>query len=912
MTGQPAASPPPLATALAFERKVIATRRALWVEQVWLRLWLLFAVLGLFLAISFAGVWPRLGTTIHIGLFGTMALAAIAALVYALIAPRPTREVALRRLERGSGLPHRPATAYEDTLTMRADDPATRAIWTAHRQRLDAMIARLRPSGPRPATHRFDPYALRTLGIMGLVLSAGLLGDAANDRVMAAFRFGPPALASDARLDAWATPPIYTGRAPVLVADGLRPGVSLAPAEGKPFELPERSVLIVRATGTGGGTLSVTFKPDAATDSPPAGRSPTPAPAVEHLQSEPVKGMEGVAELKTELRRSGTMIVPGQPKPWVFKIIPDQTPKISLLKAPEPSQRGALRLNYKVEDDYGVVAAEARFAKLPELAGEERTAWARRDVLKGPRPPLDRAPRYPLRLPMPGTTSTAKAGEAMTFLELAAHPWAGLRVAMTLEAKDAAGQIGRTEPLEMRLPARRFTKPIARAIVEQRRKLVADARWRPEVVKGLAALQIEPAGYLDSSAYLGLRTAMARLQNDRSRAGMRSVIDQLWHVALRIEDGSLSDAERRLKDAQDKLSKALEDGASEEELQKLMQELRQAMNDYVEQLAKQAQENQDGQEPGDNETQLGQNDLERMMRQMEQAAKSGARDQAQQMLSEMRDMMDRLQARRATEAERQQSREMQKNMDELGNVIGQQQKLQDDTFGQMKREADRGRDGQQRQQGRQGERGQPGQQQGQQGQQSDRGRGQRQERGQGQGQQRGQGQQGGQPGEAGQAGEAGQQQGQAGLRDRQKRLSEQLDRLKRDLQSRGAAGNKEIDGAAEAMENAERSLERGALDDATDHQAEALDKMRQGAQQMQQEMARNGRQRYGDSGDAPRDPLGRPQRAQGPDAGTSVKVPKEIEMQRAREILEELRRRSAEQTRPPVELDYLDRLLKRF
>jgi hypothetical protein len=88
--------------------------------------------------------------------------------------------------------------------------------------------------------------------------------------------------------------------------------------------------------------------------------------------------------------------------------------------------------------------------------------------------------------------------------------------------------------------------------------------------------------------------------------------------------------------------------------------------------------------------------------------------------------------------------------------------------------------------------------------------------------------------------------------------------------------------------------------------------MRQGAQQMQQEMARNGRQRYGDSGDAPRDPLGRPQRAQGPDAGTSVKVPKEIEMQRAREILEELRRRSAEQTRPPVELDYLDRLLKRF
>ena len=50
----------------------------------------------------------------------------------------------------------------------------------------------------------------------------------------------------------------------------------------------------------------------------------------------------------------------------------------------------------------------------------------------------------------------------------------------------------------------------------------------------------------------------------------------------------------------------------------------------------------------------------------------------------------------------------------------------------------------------------------------------------------------------------------------------------------------------------------------------------------------------------PRDPLGRPQRFQGPDAGNSVKVPDQIDMQRAREILEELRRRLAQPTRPPM------------
>jgi uncharacterized protein (TIGR02302 family) len=869
----------------------------MWLEEVWVRLWTLFATVGLFLAVSFGGIWPKLGPYTHIGMLAGFAVLALSCVVHALMSPWPLRDAAVRRLEQSSGVPHRPASSYEDTLSMRADDPATTALWQAHRNRLTAMLARLRPSPPRPATHRYDPYALRTLAVMGLVLSAGLLGDASRDRVMAAFRFGPPGLAVDARLDAWATPPPYTGKAPILVADGLRPGVSLAPAEGKPFELPERTALIIRATGTGGGQLAVDFKPDGAKTS-------------QRFKSEPLPGLDGVAELKVELRQSGVMMVPGQPQPWAFQIIKDQLPKIALTKQPEPTPRGSMKLSYKVEDDYGVVSAETKFVKLADEQGDEKTAWARREVLKGPRPPLDRAPKYPLRLPRPGQAASAKSGEAMTFLELGAHPWAGLRVMMTLEAKDAAGQIGRSEPVEMTLPARRFSKPIARAVVEQRRKLVSDPRWRPEVVKALAALMIAPEGYLDTPAYLGLRTAMVRLERDRTRAGLNSVIDQLWHVALRIEDGNLSDAERRLKEAQDKLAKALEDGASEAELEQLMKELRQAMNDYVEQLAKQAEESPEDQDGQNGEPQLGQNDLERMMRQMEQAAKSGARDQAQQMLSEMRDMMDRLQARKATQAERELSRQQQKNMDELGNMIGQQQKLMDDTFSEMKRQGDKGRDGQQRQQknasGKQGKTGEKGQGQAQKG---ERGKGQKGQKGQGQGEN---GETGaGENGESGEAGEAGQQEGQGGLKQRQRKLAEQLDKLKREMGKMGSPG-KEMDVASQAMEDAERSLEQGSLDDATEQQADALEKMRQGAQQMQQEMAKNGRSRYGENGETPRDPLGRPQRAQGPDAGTSVKVPKEFEMQRAREILEELRRRSAEQTRPPVELDYLDRLLKRF
>jgi hypothetical protein len=58
-----------------------------------------------------------------------------------------------------------------------------------------------------------------------------------------------------------------------------------------------------------------------------------------------------------------------------------------------------------------------------------------------------------------------------------------------------------------------------------------------------------------------------------------------------------------------------------------------------------------------------------------------------------------------------------------------------------------------------------------------------------------------------------------------------------------------------------------------------------------------------------RDPLGRPQRNEGPDLGQNVKVPDEIDVERARQIIEAIRNRLGERFRPRYELDYLERLL---
>lgn len=891
---------------LAFERKAQLGIWALAFERLWPRLWLVLGVAGLFVAVSLAGLWPLLPPVAHKAVLAMFALALVAALVHCARIPWPTREEAIRRMERRSGVPHRPATSYEDTLSSGRADPATLVIWTAHRRRLSELIARLRVGPPEPATHRHDPLALRALMLIAVVTLVALVGDGASDRLRSAFRLDARAALAEARLDAWVAPPAYTLKPPLMLADGSKSGAAAIVTGPGPVDVPEKSVVIIRSSGAASARLGLTFTADGAT-LPERREAPVAA-------ADSASPGAGVSEIRHELVRGGRLAVSGggsELAAWQFVVVPDARPEIKLTKDLERTLRGSMKVHFKATDDYGVAAASARFERVKTPAGDPRTAWARTDVLKGPRPPLERPPTLALRLPK----ANAKEVAGNSYLELGQHPWAGLRVNMRLEARDVAGQTGLSSPIEMVMPERRFEKPLARAVVEQRRKLIDDPRYRPEVLKALAALALGPEAFgVEPKIYLLMRSAEHRLRRDTTRAGRKSVVDQLWHLALKIEDGDLSDAEKRLRDAQEKLSKALENGASEEEIRQLMQEMRQALNDYMRELQKEAQQNQpderDGTDP--NSQSLSQQDLERMMKNIEDLAKSGAREQAQQMLSELRDLMERMQSGRMAREQQQQNREAMKKMDELGNMVGEQQKLMDDTFGEMREQDQQGqqqRPGQQRGQAQQGQgqRGQGQPKQGQRGQQpGQKGQGQQQGQQQGQRGERGQGQQGQQQGEGMQPGEQGR------LGQRQGALRDKLGRLQREMRDLGMGDAQALEEAREAMENAERALNEGDLGEATDQQAQALDQMRQGAQQMAQEMMKNMPQRYGQNGDTPRDPMGRPQRSEGPDQGTSVKVPDAIDMQRAREILEELRRRSGEATRPPIELDYLERLLKRF
>src|SRR5262249_7555311 len=183
----------------------------------------------------------------------------------------------------------------------------------------------------------------------------------------------------------------------------------------------------------------------------------------------------GAEEHRFTITASGaaTLRGAGENLVWPFNAIPDKPPTIALIKDPEQQSRGALLLSYRLEDDYGVAEAQATFARKDDPAGHAARS------LFGP-------PDFALVLPQTRTRN----GNVQTSKDLTDHPWAGAEVIMTLVARDDAGNEGKSEPFTFHLPERLFTKPLARALIEQRRNLALDANSRPRVGTALDALAI--------------------------------------------------------------------------------------------------------------------------------------------------------------------------------------------------------------------------------------------------------------------------------------------------------------------------------------------------------------------------------------------------------------------------------------
>jgi uncharacterized protein (TIGR02302 family) len=839
-------------------RARLLTGLAIIIERIWPLLLPALIVASSFVTLAWFGLFRSIPDGPRYAFATVLAVLFIASLWPLRTFRLPNQAQINARLESANGLAHQPIGVQNDTLASALDE-FSQALWQVHQSRMAEKLKTVQADTPKPKVYELDSWALRTLPALSLFIafafSTGSLGGRLSDvwNGMAAIPAIPP------RIDVWVTPPGYTAKPPIFL--------SATEPDGTAITIPENSVLTVRV----GGEAAQTYQLAVNGAAPKAATKPTNA-----ATQTATDGQLLTAQLKSDATvtlglESGTV------SQWIFKVIKDAPPEVAFTADPTKAKNGTVTLIYAIKDDYGAAKGAAQFKLVP--------------LIKDARP-LYTMPDLALGLPR----RNAKDGAAKTTKDLTQHPLAGEEFEIKLRAQDGAGQSAISAPKMFVLPEYYLANDLARALAEDRRLLARDANAKTLVLNLLDALTIRPEETINNAShFLGIETARIRLYQAKSDDELRSVVDYLWQVALNIDKNSLSDAERRLQQAEDRLAEALENGASDEEIQKLMQELRQAMNEFMKQLAEQERKNPSSKPNDQNTQELSSADLEKMLDKLEDLAKQGAKDQAKELLNQLRDMMNNLQAQRDNKGGKggEGQSEMEGKLNELGKMLRDQQKLLDETFKQD-RENQTNRGESQPQENGDGEQGQGEQGQGE----------------QGQGQQ-GQNGEGGQPNGT----QQGPNGGLGGLEQRQNKLGEQLQGLMDGLKGLGIEPGKELGDAGKAMGRAGKNLGEGDAGEAMGDQTEALNALRKGAEglmnQMQQAMGKEGGgQQRGEKGPNDKDPLGRARSDDGADTGQSTKVPDEIDVQRAREILEAIRKRLGNSLSPELEKQYLERLLK--
>ena len=835
------------------------TLTGLWAERLARAFWpvssLILVVLAA-LAFGLQDMGPLLWAQVGGGVVAVLALG-LGALGWRRFV-KPTVADALIRLD--STMPGRPIAALLDSQAIGRNDPASLAVWEAHKARMTARAAQAQPVAPDLRLSSRDPFSLRYVALTAFVMAV-LFGS--FWRVASVTGLAPgaaEAMPGGPSWEGWAQPPAYTGK-PTLYLNNITEGG---------LDLPTGTRLQIRFYGAEGSLSVAQTVADVPPPVPPVEGEATPAAAAP-------EGMAGVLDLT--VTRSGRLAIEGPSgREWDVTVVPDGLPTITVSGEIGREADGRFKQGYAATDDYGVVAGQVTIAL-------DLTQIDRRHGLGADPEPVE---PVVLDLPMPLSGERTEITETLID-DLSKHVFANLPVTMVFAAIDAAGQEGASAPYAVTLPGKRFFDPLAAALIEMRRDILWNRINAPRAVQILKAVTHAPEGFIrHDRAFLRLRVLMRDLEAKEASLSLEDrdlIAEELWTIALMVEEGNLQSALERLQRAQDRLQEAIENGASPEEIDQLMREMQQALNEYMRELAEEAERN-----PGDqqqSEMMQGQmmsgDQLQEMLDELQRLMEEGKTAEAAELMEQLRQLMENMQVVQGQGGQGQ-GAPGQQGMQELGDALRDQQELSDDAYRDMQR-------------GEGGE--QPGQEPGQQ-----------------PGEQPGEGQEG----QGDQAGEGD----QGSLTDRQRELRQRLGDLQGgdlpgDGTEAGEEGRRNLDSAVRAMEEAEEALRRGDLDGALDRQAEAMEAMRDGlqdfgealAQEQREERDGQGGQEFGSADPNGRDPLGR-------EPGDTARIGSDQNMVqndpnvRAQELLDEIRRRSGELARSGEELDYLKRLLQLF
>ncbi|WP_019222981.1 TIGR02302 family protein [Bartonella rattaustraliani] len=807
--------------------KLLCVRILMWFilsfERIWVRLLPFLLVLSFFCSLSWFGVFRILGYWIHLFLLVFLLFAAVGSLFFLLRFRFPTMREVYQRLERINGLKNQPLSVQTDRLCFENDEDFSAVVWREHKRRMAKQLYHLKTGFFYPNSAVYDPFALRAVCVLLVVCAFSFSFGSQGGRLADAFDLHPVVDEKSMRIDVWVTPPAYTGVAPLyLTKDGKTH-----------LTVPEGSNLMVRVVNGAGIKVKAISQENA-------------NEVLFSKKNEKTVLNDPVVHFETHLKHSIDLFVSSRLKQqkWHLQVMKDQPPTVNWVEKPGRILTGSLEIQYALDDDYGVTKA---FVEIEPFSNRNKNASS-----------LYKAPEIKLLLPRSGK------GKMRTVQDVSIHPWAGSQVKITLVAEDGAGHKARSKTFVMTLPQRIFSNPVARAVIELRRLLALDISAQERVLDMLAALLVRPKeGIQNFTHFLVLQSAWTKLSMVKTEDDLRGVIDYLWQIALGIEDNDLESVQKNLKQAQAALRDALRYGASAAEIERLVADLRQAMDAYIHALAEKSQNTEKAQgnnrkNKNLNHPNLSEDSLEKKLDLIAEMAKTGSSLAAEQLLAEIENTLDHLHVRKGKKNgknDQSQSAKMKEQMDQLGDFLHRQQEILNETH---KLESE---------------------------QQPDKNI----------------------PEEQKQFLEKRQ-----ALKKRQAELQSELSMLEKELLAQGLEPDSAFKEAEEKMNLAKDALDQGNSKTSMQNQADALEALRKGAQNTLEKM----REMFKESGDnqnatsGAKDPLGRPLSSQTDQKGKDGEIiQQENDQMRARQILEEIRKRLGKEHLLEVEKNYLERLL---
>lgn len=605
--------------------RLAAARAALLAEQIWPRLLPIYLALALLVAAALLGLWAWTPGWLHAAMLALAGL--IAAWQLKAIAQDlrwPSRQAVFSRWEQDSGLSHQPLQAVADRQA-NAGDAFAATLWARHQHQAAAQLASLRLAPPQLNWLARDRYGLRGLAMLLLALGVAVAGPLTGQRLAGALVPDLGGAAAPAALEAWITPPAYTGLAPIML-----------PQTGSQTPIAVPAGAQVTALLSGGWRTPRLFSAQGALPfaepSPHQYRLEAPAPVTDHLS---------VRQGWRQLAR------------WTVDSLPDISPLVSFAGPPRASASGSLAIDYAVLDDYGVTGMTL------SVTGPVDMIWPARD----------------LTLALPPT----KAGEEVrgtAYRDLAASPWAGVEVTLVLRARDALEQVGESAPVQTLLPERTFSHPVARAIAGIRKRLFQAPADRAPALAALGQLSAAPGDFgHDLTVFLALRDAYWRLTHDLEIDAVPAVNALLWQAALALEDGDQALARSALRAQMDALMEALAQG---QDSTAMMDALERQLQDFLRAQA-QAALNAPGQDrpsAPDEAMTISADTLAKMLEHMRNQAAAGDMAGAMQTLAALQSIMENMQNAQPPSAEDMaRAAAAQQALDALQTARGDQQAL---------------------------------------------------------------------------------------------------------------------------------------------------------------------------------------------------------------------------------------------